>query len=536
MAAYGCRGGLSRVCRMIEFDLLYPDEKTRQAQREGVRVSDSLIHDLLFDELCTDLRLRREEYEQLCEEVRNLPEDREVILFRQSVLRDLTEDPAFLEGCLEICGRLRDDVPRRNLNIWESSQEPLHKRLEEYLALLEGNLQVLQSAHLELRKAPRSQVLARIAHFLEAGEAQERLREIIGILREVLDAGAVEYDVDYGWGGAMNKVWIARLYPENTYMRKEKGFLKKKAIDEECLISTEGDLVLRNNLEEIYRKTLVRLCDFAARLNGAVVRPFHRIRNSLFFYQTGIRLLALYRELGVPYCLPEVGEKGEGRMEATNLLPLRLLAKCHSQGNPGGVAGIRGNDYSNVDGRIAVITGFNSGGKTTFLQALGCAQVLTQLGFPVPAVSYRASAVPYIGTLFAGTEDTRAVHGRLEQELVQIRTMAGQLRRGSLVLFNEILSSTSEAEGSVILSEVLGAFSRTHSHLVFVTHLSRLADWAEDGKLELAEGERALNYVTEQLMDAEGGVRKTFGIVRGRPEKEIYERELVERYLTRRES
>jgi DNA mismatch repair ATPase MutS len=42
--------------------------------------------------------------------------------------------------------------------------------------------------------------------------------------------------------------------------------------------------------------------------------------------------------------------------------------------------------------RLVIITGANSGGKSTFLRSLGLAQLMMQCGMFVTAASFRASA------------------------------------------------------------------------------------------------------------------------------------------------
>ena len=123
------------------------------------------------------------------------------------------------------------------------------------------------------------------------------------------------------------------------------------------------------------------------------------------------------------------------------------------------------------------------------------------------------------------------LNGKLEQELIEISDMARQIKKGSLILLNEILATTSEEEGSEIMAEVIRAFSKTNSHIVFVTHMSRLANLVEEDRIILAERERAINYVTEQSYDSNGNVKKTYRIKQGKPEKSIIEKELVNHYL-----
>jgi len=511
---------------MIWFDLLYPSEEKWEQGKAGGKVGAQLAYDLQLERLVDDKVLDREEYAGVCGELEYLPVDREVILFRQAVLKDLIRNPHFLDKCDAFCKRLKNNVPVRR-NIWLPAV-PVYKNLEEYIGILETNYQVICTSNLRAETEFHADALVQLAHFLENDEYKEKLREIIGLLKEVLASGAIRYRPEYTFGQVMESVSIQGLYQENTYVTKEKGLLKKKVVDKDYLIPAEN-IILYNNMDEIYAKTIVKLCDFASRLNAEIVSAFKRIQREIPYYRAGVRLYEMYRSLDIPVCLPQVEEGCGAGMEFGGLYPVQLLAK-----KP--VNEIQSNSYSNKEGRIAIVTGHNSGGKTTFLQAVGIAQLMMQLGFYVPAAFYRAEAAPFIGSLFAGNEDADTIYGKLEQELTAIKRMAGRIKEGSLLLMNEILGTTSEKEGADIAGEVLQAFSHTHSHMIFVTHLKCLADWVEEKNqdgvsgLALAEGEHAVNYVTEQVTDMDGKAGKTYHILKGRPEEGIFERELLDKY------
>lgn len=539
---------------MIWFDLLYPSEEKWEQGKAGGKVSSSLVHDLQLERMVEEHVLDREEFAGLCQELEHLPVDREVILFRQEVLQDLIHNPHFLDKCSDFCKRLKNNAPTKR-DIYNPS-DPVYKNLEEHIGVLEANYHALCTANLGADTKFRSDALVQLAYFMENNEYKDRLREIIGLLKEILEAGAVRYLPEYTYGQVMESVVIQGLSRENTYVMKEKGLLKKTVVDRDYLIPADN-IILSNNMEEIYSKTIVRLCDFASRLNSTIVGAFRRIQKEIPYYRAGIRLYEMYCGRELSPCLPQVEEGCGAGMEFMKLYPIHLLAR-----KP--VREIQSNSYSNKEGRIAIITGHNSGGKTTFLQAAGTAQIMMQLGFFVPADFYKASAAPFICSLYAGSEDADTIYGKLEQELVEIRAASGMIKEGSLLLMNEIFATTSEREGADIAAEVLHAFSHTHSHMIFVTHLKCLADMAEDGKLTLADGERAVNYVTERVAGAErtegpgqvqgvertegsgqvqgveqaegtdGGsekVKKTYRIVRGHPEAGIFERELFDKYF-----
>ena len=76
-----------------------------------------------------------------------------------------------------------------------------------------------------------------------------------------------------------------------------------------------------------------------------------------------------------------------------------------------------GNDVD-ADGKsLVIITGANSGGKSTFLRSVGLAQLMMQCGMFVAARSLRASVCRQIFTHFIREEDPAMVSGRLDEEL-----------------------------------------------------------------------------------------------------------------------
>lgn len=510
---------------MIWLDLLYPSEEKQKQGKSGERVGARLAYDLSLERLVENHILDGEEFADLSRELENLPADREVILFRQEVLGDFVRNPQILDKCGDFCAGLKGNIPVKR-NIWDPPV-PVYKSLEENIGVLEANYQAICTASLWAEAEFKSDALKKMAYFMGNHEYRVKLRETIDLLREILRAGAIRYRPEYAYGQVMESVTIQGLDRENTYVTRKAGLLKKVVIDTDYLIPAEN-IILENNMEEIYSKTIIRLCDFASRLNGVIVSTFRRIQREIPYYRAGVRLYEFYRKSGVRVCLPQLEDRCGAYLDFEGLFPVHLLAGRAADE-------IQRHSYSNSDSgreeRIAVVTGHNSGGKTTFLQAVGIAQVMAQFGFFVPADFYRASVFPFIGSLFAESESGETIHGKLEQELTAVAGAAEMMREGSLLLINEIFGTTSEREGTDIAAEILHAFSQTHSGVIFVTHLKRLADMVEDGSLALADGERAVNYVTEQYRDGEGRLKKSHRIVRGRPEPQIFECELADRYF-----
>jgi len=124
-------------------------------------------------------------------------------------------------------------------------------------------------------------------------------------------------------------------------------------------------------------------------------------------------------------------------------------------------------DYG-VEG-VALLSGVNSGGKTSTLDLLALVVVLGQMGLPVPAESARLERFEALhyqaktqGTLDAGAfESTLREFGSL---------VAGDRRR--LVLVDELESITEPGASAVIIAGILEALTESESTAVFVSHLA----------------------------------------------------------------
>jgi DNA mismatch repair protein MutS2 len=118
---------------------------------------------------------------------------------------------------------------------------------------------------------------------------------------------------------------------------------------------------------------------------------------------------------------------------------------------------------------VALLSGVNSGGKTSTLDLVGLVAVLAQMGLPVPAASAeleRFEALHYQAKS-QGTLDAGAFEATLRE--------FGDLVRGGdrrLVLVDELESITEPGASAVIIAGILEALAEGDSTAVFVSHLA----------------------------------------------------------------
>jgi dsDNA-specific endonuclease/ATPase MutS2 len=125
-----------------------------------------------------------------------------------------------------------------------------------------------------------------------------------------------------------------------------------------------------------------------------------------------------------------------------------------------------------VDYRVegtAILSGVNSGGKTSTLDLIALVVVLAHMGLPVPAAEARLErfeALHYQAKT-QGTLDA----GAFEATLREFGTLAAGDRR-RLVLVDELESITEPGASAVIIAGILDHLAESDSTAVFVSHLA----------------------------------------------------------------
>ncbi len=133
-----------------------------------------------------------------------------------------------------------------------------------------------------------------------------------------------------------------------------------------------------------------------------------------------------------------------------------------------------GHDYSTL-----VITGPNTGGKTVALKTIGLMSLMTQAGVPIPASPQ--TCLPVFDGVFADIGDEQSI----EQTLSSFSWHIGNIVRiiehatpGSLVLLDELGTSTDPAEGSALARSILLHFLSQRILAAATTHYSDLKAFA----------------------------------------------------------
>ena len=158
---------------------------------------------------------------------------------------------------------------------------------------------------------------------------------------------------------------------------------------------------------------------------------------------------------------PEVGEQGDSERE------LKLVRARHPLLTGAVVPVSLGLDAGNC---VMLITGPNAGGKTVALKTVGLLAMMAHAGLHVPAEEAR---FPQLDGIYADIGDQQSILQSLSTFSSHIANLLSIMERAtprSLVLVDELGTSTDPEEGSALASAILRYFQRQGVFLVGTTH------------------------------------------------------------------
>ena len=236
-----------------------------------------------------------------------------------------------------------------------------------------------------------------------------------------------------------------------------------------------------------------------------VLSFFEALRTELAFYVGCLNLHARLGQVNLPRCFPSPGSVGTRAHRFDSLRDPGLA--LHLERVP------VGNSLDAERRSLVVITGPNQGGKSSFLRAVGVAQLMMQCGMFVAAESFEAELCAGLFTHYKRPEDSSMKSGKFDEEVARMSDIADRLEPNSMLLFNESFAATNDREGSEIARQIVRALLEKRIKVFFVTHL-----------YDFAHGYYEQNAADAVFLRAERQVdgTRTFRVVEGEPLETSY--------------
>lgn len=434
-----------------------------------------------------------------------LQTDVDIVLYRQGILKDCLRHPAVIRELYDLVVetlekkkqhwfgvfRLPGGILYSSVDLLQTFMDTL-RRLRDIARVQSGRFESegFRNLFAMLERELSDEYLALVRHHL----AELKFRHGV-LLSAELDEGNVGTNYVLRQPHGQRPNWFRRLLgqgpPAYTYRLHER------------------DEAGARILSELRDRGLNLVANAAAQSAEHVLSFFVMLRTELAFHIGCLNLHERLKAKGELVCFPTPLPAGERRQRFRGLYDLCLSLHMEHR--------VVGNTVE-ADGKgFVIITGANQGGKSTFLRAIGLAQLMMQGGMFVAAESFEAELCTGLFTHYKREEDATMEQGKLDEELARMSDIADRIRSNALLLCNESFAATNEREGSEIARQIVSALLESGVKVFFVTHLYEFARGMFDRKTP-----EALFLRAERRADG----TRTFKLVEGEPLETSYGEDL----------
>jgi DNA mismatch repair protein MutS len=451
--------------------LLSPGDQGPQALRD--QPDPAAVSDLNLDQVVEAVAGDREEHDLITRVLYEQVRDADTIRYRHEVFGDLEDDSLFEAGA-----RFAEQMRQVRVHLEQLPKMHSTRQREGWfldaasiycdaVATLTSDLgaRAIQSRGLTAFRDYLSGYLASAGFTRLAADTAERKNDLAAITYQVRIKGprveVSRYDGEPDYSAEIEK----------TFERFQQGAVKDYLVTYRTWPGmTHVGAQIAELVARLYQDDFTALtayCREHAGFADPVIRQFDR---ELQFYLAYLDYIRPLRSAGLAFCYPELIAASKD-IFARDTFDLALAAKLTAGGKP-----VVTNEFHLAGPeRVIVVSGPNQGGKTTFARAFGQLHHLASTGCPVPGSAARLYLYDQLFTHFEREEDLTDLTGKLEDDLLRIQKALLAATPDSIVIMNEIFTSTTVADARFLGGKVLAKVIELDLLCVYVTFIDELA-------------------------------------------------------------
>lgn len=431
-----------------------------------------------------------------------------VIRYRQHILADSLKNAAIIQDMYQIA---MDAMEGERKNYWSSfGRYPagtLHRAVD-VLQMFVGALKRLRNIAEQHADRFESEGFSRLFAMLKSELSDDYFISIERHLSRLKFRRGVLISAQLGKGNK-GKNYVLRKPHEHT-----RSWLTRLLADKPPSYTFQlhpRDEAGARALSELGDRGVNLVANALAQSTDHILSFFQMLRTELAFYVGCSNLYGQVAQMGEPICFPVSAPAGERKLSFAGLYDVSLALSMRRK--------VVGNDLNADHSDLVIVTGANTGGKSTFLRSVGLAHVMMQAGMFVAAETFASEVCDGLCTHYKREEDTTMESGKWDEELGRMSEIVGRIKSNSILLFNESFASTNEREGSEIASQIVRALLDRNVKVFFVTHLYHFAH-----SFFLRRLDRATFLRAERRADG----TRPFKLIEGEPLQTSYGKDLYD--------
>jgi hypothetical protein len=461
--------------RVLDFrSILFPSFLAVQAHEANDQAE--MLADLNLDQIFAAVMAGKAEY-NLTPFFHAPQRDMAVILYRHEVMHDL--ENAALSDCIRRFAEGMREMRRRlerheKLRFTPQKQRWFLDAVDVYCDAVTGLTDDLSAGAFSSRglRAFRDYLVGYVASpsFGTLRELSRRLLDELSAIHYCMLINGPRVQVRK-FGGESD--YSAEV--EETFARFRQGSVKEYTFNpphSESMNHIEENVF--NLVAKLYPPLFAELESFcAANLDylDLMVATFDR---EIQFYVSYLEYIRRLKAVGLAFCYPRLVQ-GSKEVRAERSFDLALAGRLLGEDavpvcNEFRLAGPE---------RIIVVSGPNQGGKTTFARTFGQLHYLASLGFPVPGTDAQLFLFDNLFTHFERGENMNNLWGKLQDDLVRIRRILDRATPNSVVVMNEIFTSTTLTDAVALSKRIAARLIELDLLCVWVTFIDELASLGE---------------------------------------------------------